>query len=80
MKVNDIIVLENEERFTLLQETMLDNFRYFLAAGIDEQENIDSKKLVLLKLVEHPDGAYVEIVKNQELMTKLTQNIKDAMK
>lgn len=80
MKVNDIIVLENEERFTLLQETMLDNFRYFLAAGIDEQENIDSKKLVLLKLVEQPDGAYVEIVKNQELMTKLTQNIKDAMK
>lgn len=78
MKVNDIIVLENEERFTLLQETTLEGSRYFLAAGIDEQENIDSKKLALLKLIEEPDGAYVELVKNQELMTKLTKQIKDA--
>ncbi|MBE6148907.1 MAG: hypothetical protein E7167_05450 [Firmicutes bacterium] len=78
MKVNDIIVLENQERFTLLEEVEDEGFRYFLAAGIDEEENIDSKKLALLKLVEQPDGAYVELIKNQELMTKLTQKIKDA--
>lgn len=79
MKVNDIIVLENNERFTLLQETLDAGSRYFLAAGIDENENVNVKKLVLLKLVEEPDGIYVELVKNQELMTKLTANIKDAM-
>ena len=79
MKVNDIIVLENEERFILLEETIFEGFRYFLAAGVDEQENINSKKLVLLKLVEEQDGSYVELVKNTELMAKLTQNIKDTM-
>ena len=40
MKVNDIIVLENNERFTLLQETLDAGSRYFLAAGIDENENV----------------------------------------
>ncbi|MBQ6841397.1 MAG: hypothetical protein IJO63_04720 [Bacilli bacterium] len=80
MKVDDIIVLENGERYILLAETNLEESRYFLAAGIDEQENIDSKKLVLLKHVEQEDGSYVEVVKNDELMIKLTKQIKDAVK
>lgn len=78
MKVNDIIILENEERFTLLAETLHENSRYFLAMGIDEQEVIDKNKIAVLKLVEEPDGAYVELVKNQELLTKLMEQIKDA--
>ena len=78
MKVNDIIVLENEERFTLLEETSLEGVRYFLAAGVDEAENVNLKKLALLKVVEEEDGFYVELVQNEQLMKELTQKIKDA--
>lgn len=80
MKVDDIIVLENQERYILLAETSYENQNYFLAAAIDEQENIDQKKLVLLKHVEEVDGSYVEIVKNEDLLIKLTNQLKDAIK
>lgn len=80
MKVNDIIILENEERYTLLQETKHENETYFLSAGIDEQENIDYKKLAILKLVKEEDGDYVEVVNDEQLIKELSKTFEDAMK
>lgn len=80
MKVNDIIVLENEERYTLLQDTILDEATYFLSAGIDEEENIDYKKLAILKLIHEEDGDYVEVVNDEQLIKRLSKTFEDAMK
>lgn len=80
MTVNDIIVLENDERYTLLEETIKDGEKYFLAASIDDDENIDSNKLVLLKLDQAEDGDYVEIVNDEKLIIELSKKITDAKK
>lgn len=80
MKVNDIIVLENDERYTLLEKTTKDEKNYFLAAGIDEQENIDHTNLVLLEVFTEEDGDYVELVDDPELITQLAGKIIDANK
>ena len=80
MKENDIIVLDNNERYTLLKEIIDDNNQYFISAGIDENEHIDEKKIIILKVVHQEDGDYVEIVKDKNLIKKLSINFESAIK
>jgi len=80
MKVNDIIVLENDVRYTLLDEVAKDDSKYFLAAGIDIDENINHKDIVILEVFREDDGDYVEIVDDKELLAELSQRIVDANK
>lgn len=80
MKENDIIVLENDERYTLLKEIKYEGDRYFMAAGIDKDENIDRKKIAILKHVKEKDGDYVEIVKDENLINKLSTEFEGAFK
>ena len=78
MKVNDIIVLDNEEKYTLLKEINKDGVTYYFAAGVDAEDHVMSKKLVILKLISEPDGNYVEVVEDHDLLKQLTEEFKDA--
>ncbi len=80
MKVNDIIVLDNDERFILLKEINKENTKYYFAAGVDEKENIDQKKLVILKLISDVDGDYIEIVDDEKMLQSLVEEFKDTFK
>ena len=75
MEINDIVVLENEERYTLLEEAVENAEKYFLAAEISVDEEINYKKLVLLKVTREEDGDYVELVTNHDLIKKLSNKI-----
>ena len=80
MRVNDIIVLENKQRYVILKETTLDNNRYFMAAPVDKDDNMDEKKLVFLKLVYENNENYVVMVKDDVLIFKLSEIFADAIK
>ena len=71
MEVNDTIVLDDNQRYTLLQQTEDNGDTYFLAIGVDEQDNPDYKNMVILKECQDIDGIYVETVANESLITKL---------
>ena len=73
MQVNDTIVLDDNQRYTLLQETEDNDSKYFLALGVDEQNNPDYTNMVILKECHDVDGIYVETVANEGLLSKLTK-------
>ena len=77
MKINDIIVLDNDERFMLLKEVEREGSRFFLSVGVDKDEKLDQKKLVILKLISEEDGDYMELIEDEELLKELAEDFKD---
>ena len=77
MKLNDIIVLDNNERYTLLKETEKEGIKYYFAAGVDENDHIDQRAIVILKLTHEEDGDYVEVVEDENLLKDLSEIFKD---
>ena len=73
MQVNDTIVLDDNQRYTLIEKTELDNESYYLAIGLDENKKPNYNNMVILKECEDVDGIYVETVANESLVTKLTK-------
>ena len=71
MKVNDIIVLENASRYILMQETILNNEKYFLSVGVDYEEKLNYRDLLVFKLIIEQDGDYVETVVDEAITKKL---------
>ena len=73
MEVDDTILLDDNQKYTLLQSTEEDGDIYFLAIGLDEKEEPDFKNMVILKECEDIDGLYVETVTNESMIAKLTK-------
>ena len=73
MEVNDTIVLDDNHKYTLLQETEDNGNTYFLAIGLDDADNPDYKDMVILKECQDVKDIYVEKVANESLNSKLTK-------
>jgi len=80
MKVNDIIVLENASRYILMQETILNNEKYFLSVGVDSEEKLNYRDLLVFKSIVEQDGDYVETVVDEAITKKLIKIFEDALK
>ena len=53
MNVNDCINLENGKSYLLLMESTINNTSYFLAVGINKDEQPTQEYLVLQRIVEN---------------------------
>lgn len=76
LNTNTIIVLENTERFIILNQTMYTGKKYFLAMGIDEQKELITSKVVILEEMVSGLDLYVDKVVDQELIKTLTRLFK----
>ena len=76
LKINMILVLENDEQYITLKEAMLHGKKYFLGMGIDENMKVINSKVVIFE--EHVSGydTYVSKVAQKELITVLTRMFK----
>ncbi len=76
LKINYIIVLENNEQYIVLKEAMYYGKKYFLAMGLDENREVISSKVVILE--EHVSGfdTYVSKVVDGNLISVLTRMFK----
>lgn len=68
MRLNDIVVLENNKRYILTNKYELNNNIYYLAYELSDNEKTD--KFVFVKEV-YDDGYYVIIEKNEDILLKL---------
>lgn len=68
MRINDIVVLENNKKYILTNKYDLDNNIYYLAYELLDNEKID--KFVFVKEV-CDDGYYVILEKNEDILLKL---------
>ncbi len=68
MRLNDIVVLENNKRYILTNKYELNNNIYYLAYELSDNEKTD--KFVFVKEV-YDDGYYVILEKDENILTKL---------
>lgn len=68
MRINDIVVLENNKRYILTNKYELNNNIYYLAYELLDNEKTD--KFVFAKEV-YDDGYYVILEKNEDILLKL---------
>lgn len=80
MKANDIIVLDNNDKFTLLAETDKDNSKYFLAGKFRENDELDTKQFFIFKEVVEGEEKYIELVNDQKLITELSKKFESSLK
>ena len=79
LKINYIIILENQEQYIVLKEAMVYGKKYFLAMGLDQNREVILNKVVILE--EHVSGfdTYVSKVVDKELIAVLTRMFKAQM-
>ena len=68
MRINDIVVLENNKRYILTNKYELNNNIYYLAYELLDNEKTD--KFVFVKEV-FDDDYYVIVEKNEDILLKL---------
>ena len=68
MRLNDIVVLENNKRYILTNKYELNNNIYYLAYELSDNEKTD--KFVFVKEV-YDDGYYVILEKDEDILLKL---------
>ena len=68
MRINDIVVLENNKRYILTNKYELNNNIYYLAYELLDNEKTDN--VVFVKEV-YDDDYYVILEKNEDILLKL---------
>lgn len=68
MRINDIVVLENNKRYILTNKYELNNNIYYLAYELLDNEKTD--KFIFVKEV-YDDDYYVILEKNEDILLKL---------
>ena len=72
---NVIIVLENQERYIVLNEINYEEDKYYLLMGIDNNDVISSK-VVFIKTINDNDDLYVIKINDEQLIKNLTKVLK----
>lgn len=85
MTEGDLIILDNDERYSLLKEIPLNGDTYFMAGFVDENDLVDKKKIVYFRIEKDDNEQFVDLVTSEKVITELTkklaeniQNNKDA--
>lgn len=68
MRINDIVILENNKRYLLTNKYELNNNIYYLAYELLDNEK--TNKFVFVKEV-YDDGYYVILEKDENILAKL---------
>ena len=66
MKCNNIITLENNEKYLTLNEVTYNKEHYFLVMGVDEEKNIIPGKVNIFKEINKDNEIYIEIIKERK--------------
>lgn len=77
MKCNNIITLENNEKYLTLNEVTYNKENYFLVMGVDEEKNIIPGKVNIFKKINKDNEIYIEIIKDSDLIMELTKRLKE---
>ncbi len=80
LKINHIIVLENNQQYIVLNEAMYYAKKYFLAMGLNEKKEVIASDVVILEEYVNGFDTYVTKVEDKELIAILTKIYKAQVK
>jgi len=76
LKINNIIVLENNEEYLVLNKAMLYGKKYFLAMGLTKNREVISSNVIILEEYINGFDTYVKKVVDKEVIVMLTRMFK----
>ena len=81
MTEGDLIILDNEERYSLLKKISLNGDTYFMAAFVKDDDLVDKSRIVYFRVEEDEDESFVDLVTSEKIITELTNKLaKDVKK
>ena len=80
MDINDILILENKDKYCILKDLIVDKERYFMCAQVDDEGNMSEKNLAFLKEIKKKNENYVEIIRERKQADMLAKAFMEALK
>ena len=80
MNEGDLIILDNNERYSLLKKIMLNDDTYFMAAFVGEDDLVDKNKIVYFKVTEENNEPFVDLITSQKIITLLSNKLAEDVK
>ena len=80
MNEGDLIILDNNERYSLLKKIMLNDDTYFMAAFVGDDDLVDKNKIVYFKVTEENNEPFVDLITSQKIITLLTNKLAEDVK
>ena len=80
MNEGDLIILDNNERYSLLKKIMLNDDTYFMAAFVGEDDLVDKNKIVYFKVIEENNEPFVDLITSQKIITLLSNKLAEDVK
>lgn len=75
MEVSDIIILDNDEKYSLVKKVIYHDNIYFLASLVKEDDTLDTEKTYYFKAYVDEDGEYVDLITNEKLILEITKQL-----
>lgn len=79
LKVNTIIKLINNDSYVILNEVLVEEEKYFLVMGVDDNKDVIPSKVLIIKEVNTNNKTYIKIIEDQETIIKVTKKLKEEM-
>ena len=79
IQINSIIILENQEKYMVLNETFYEGKHYYLVMGMDENKEIISSKVAIFLEEIIDEDVYVSKVEDSKLIIELTKLLKSQL-
>ncbi len=77
MTEGDLIILDNEERYSLLKKISLNGDTYFMAAFVKDDDLVDKERIVYFRVEQDEDEQYVDLITSEKVITELTKKLAD---
>ena len=68
MTEGDLIVLDNDERYSLLKKITLNDDTYFMAAFVKDDDLVDKKKIVYFRVEEEDNEQFVDLITSEKVI------------
>ena len=72
MNEADLIILDNDERYSLLKKISLNGDTYFMAAYVKDDDRVDKDRIVYFRVEEDEGEQFVDLVTSEKVITELT--------
>ncbi len=80
MTEGDLIILDNNERYSLLKKISLNEDIYFMAAFVKDDDLVDKSRIVYFRVEEGDDEQFVDLVTSEKIITELTNKLAEDVK
>ena len=74
-RINQVITLENGNKFMILHQAIYDNHNYYVCCGVTEDEKDVKEEFYLFEEVKQDDKAFIQIVEDDKMAKFILEHL-----